>query len=515
MKVEDNITLLNKKAAENIQIIIFFGIFSKILSFINQTLLASRFGSSFKTDAYFIAFAGATLVADLIGEGISNSMVPVLLKIEAKEGKDKKVEYVNNLLHIAIFFSIILIILGWIFSPIIIKILAKGFKGECFNLAVKLMKIGLPATLFIFIRSVFIGFAQSNHAFKAGAKSWLYYNTVYILFLIFYYNYGFTGLMIAGILASTSQLLTIIPTVINMGYKYRRIFNLKDIYLKETFIMLIPIVVALGINKINLVIDKTIASTLATGSISKLKYANDIIQLIFGLFITAVVTVFFPVMSEEYNKGNTESTKETMIKGINLIIVISVPITVILVTLAEPIVKLLFERGAFDQEATYITYQALIYYALGLGSMALVLILTKIHYAMHDAFTPMKYGFMAVFLNLILDIYLSKHMGAKGLALATSISTTALAFLLIKNLNNKTEAIDKRKSVIGIVKLLLAIVVMAIVTLITFKTLTKLLGNNPRENAIKLLGSIIVGLGFYISLCKKSSLCEPFKKQNI
>lgn len=505
---------MSKKATKNAQIIIIFGIFSRILSFVNKTLLASRFGSTFETDAYFIAFTGATLLADIIGEGISNTMVPVLLKIEAKEGKDKKIEYVNNLLHIVILFSIILIIFGWILSPLIIRILARGFEENGLNLAVNLMKIGLFSISFIFIRSVFVGFLQSNHGFKAGAKSKVYYNLVYIIFFIFYYHYGIYGLMVAGIFASASQLLTIVPTSISMGYRYKRVLNLKDIYLKEALIMLAPILIALGMNKINLAIDETIASTLAAGSISELQYANDIIQLIFSIFITAIVTVLFPIISEEYNKENIESSKNVMIQGLNLIIAIVVPATVILITLSEPLVKLLFERGVFDTKSTYVTAQALTYYALGLGGMALVLILTKIHYAIHDAITPMKYGFLNVFLNLFLNLILAKYMGPKGLALATSISTTIIAILLIRHLNIKIPIINSKKSLIKIIKFLLAIIIMASVILITFNSLLGLLKNNSPGNIIEIVVSIIIGLSIYTKLCSKLNICQPLEKLN-
>ena len=177
---------INDKAVKSVWIIIIFGIASKILGFIKETLIASEIGCCFRTDAYFVAFAGATLLAEILGEGISTSMVPVLLKIEAKEGKEKKIDYVNNLLHITILASLILLVLGWFLSPAIINIMAKGFKGEEFYLTVKLMKIGLPIISLIMIRSVFVAYLQSNHGFKAGAKSWIYYNIVYIIYLIFF-----------------------------------------------------------------------------------------------------------------------------------------------------------------------------------------------------------------------------------------------------------------------------------------------------------------------------------------
>lgn len=491
---------INQRVAKSTLIIITFGLVSRLLSFIKEILIASKIGCCFETDAYFIAFIAATLLMEIIGEGISTSMVPVLLKIEAREGKEKKVDYINNLLHLVILFSIVLITLGWFLSPAIIRIFAKGFKRDEFDLAVELTKIGLPVILFIGIRAVFVGFLQSNHGFKAGAKSWIYYNIVYIIFLIYFNKYGTHGLMIAGVLAVASQLLSVIPASKNMGYKYERKLDFKDKYLREAFIMVMPIIIALAINRVNVVVDKTIASTLATGSISELNYADDIIQLILGIFITAIVTVVFPILSEEYHKGNVESLKNIMNYGINLILVITVPAMVVLITLSEPLVKLLFERGEFGPRATYMTSQALIYYALGLGSMALVLILIKVYYAIHDTITPMKYGIIAVVTNLVLDIILSKYMGHKGLALATSISTIIVTVLLINHLKNRLGATDIHRSMKILGKLLIAAAVMAAVVLWTFSTLGKTLTDSMFNNVIGVVTSIVVGVMVYVGM---------------
>ncbi len=274
-------------------------------------------------------------------------MVPVLLKIETKEGKEKKIGYVNNLLHIIMLTSLILMILGWFLSPIIIRIMAKGFRGEEFHLAVKLMRVGLPIISLIMIRSVFVAYLQSNHGFKAGgAKSWVYYNIVYIIYLVLFNQYGTYGLMVAGILASLSQLFSVIPASKNMGYRYEKKLDIKDVYLKEMLIVMLPILLALSINRINIIVDKTVASSLSAGSISWLNYANDIIQLVLGIFVTAIVTVLFPIISQEYHGGeDVESLKNTMKKGMGWILNIIVPATLILVLLSEPIVRLFFQRG--------------------------------------------------------------------------------------------------------------------------------------------------------------------------
>lgn len=423
-----------EKFFETTKMIIMFSIFSRILVLFKETLIANKIDCCYKTDAYFIALAGLTVFTEILGEGISTSMVPVLIKIENKEGKDKKNSYVNNILHIIILLGLMLMGLGWIFSPLLMGLLARGFRQEEVDLAIRLMKMGLPMVLFILVRAVFVAFLQSNHAFRAGARSWVYNNTVYIIYLFFFNQYGIQGLMVAGILASLSQLFSIIPVARDMGYKYSFTINFKNPYIRELGLFLIPIVLALSVNRVNLLIDKSMASNLPKGSVSYLNYADNIIQLILGIFITAIVTVLFPIISENYSRDNWEESQKMMAKGVGIILAITIPATLILSLFSQPLVRLIFEREAFGPGATAITSRILVYYALGLTSSALVLILTKVHYAIYDAKTPTLISLIGVILNLVLNIILSNHMGIGGIALATSISTTVVVGLLLMEL---------------------------------------------------------------------------------
>ncbi len=246
--------------------------------------------------------------------------------------------------------------------------------------------------------------------------------------------------MVAGVLASLSQLFSVIPASINMGYKYEFKLNSKDVYFKEMIVLLIPIIVALSVNRVNLLIDRSMASNLPKGSISYLNYADNIVQLVLGIFITAIVTVLFPIISEEYSRDNGEASGRMMRKGMKIILGIAIPATIILVVFSEPLVKLFFQRGgAFGIKATKITSEVLIYYALGLISRAFVLILTKIHYATYDSITPPTiYAILGgIIINFILNIILSKYMGVAGIALATSISTTVIMLFLLLELKAK------------------------------------------------------------------------------
>lgn len=422
--------------------IIILSIFTRILSFFKDTLIASKIGCCFKADAYFVALAGIIVLAEVVGEGLSTSMVPILMKVETKEGKERKLVYVNNVLNIILILSLILVCLMWQLSPIIMKILARGFSREGLSLSIDLMRLGLPMIIFILIRSVFVAFLQSNHAFKSGAKSWIYNNSVYIIYLLFFNRYGVYGLMVGGILAYLSQLFLVIPASIDLGYKYEFFLDFKNTYLKELIIFLMPIVMSISINRVNVLIDKSIASNLPEGSVSYLNYADKIIQFILGIFITAIVTVLFPRISEEVSRGEWEESRQIMRKGMDIILGITLSATVVLMVFARPLVRILFQRGAFGAQATQVTSDILVYYALGLTGTALVLILTRIYYAIYDSKTPFFYTFAGVGLNFLLNIILSKYMGISGIALATSISATVVAILLLMDLQRKERSIN-------------------------------------------------------------------------
>jgi len=135
----------SKQAAKSVTIIIIFTIASKFLGFIRETLIAAKFGSGTETDTFFIALTAVSLFTSMITGSINTTMIPVLSEVEAKEGKVGKRSHTNNLLNIISLISIVIIALAWILSPNIIKVLAPGFEGKQFKLAVLMMKIGLTA----------------------------------------------------------------------------------------------------------------------------------------------------------------------------------------------------------------------------------------------------------------------------------------------------------------------------------------------------------------------------------
>ena len=492
----------SKQVTKSALIIIVFTLGSKFLGFIREVLIAAKFGSGSKTDTFFVAITATSLITELMKNAISTTFVPVLSEIEYKEGKEGKINHTNNLINTIFFFSIILAILAWFASPLIIKLLAKGFYGDQFRLAVKLNRIGLPKIVFSCIIGALTGYLHSEQRHTSSAAIGFPFNLVYIFFLLFLSTkFDIIGLMVAAVIAVFSQLLIQIPEVKKTGFKYKFIFDFKDEYIKKVLYLSLPIFLGVAINDLNVIVDKTIASSLVSGSISALNYANKLNNLILGVFISAITTVIFPLLSKESNNDNIQGMKKIMAYGVNLILLITIPATVGLIVLAKPIVEVAFQRGEFDATATIMTSQALIFYSIGLVAMALRLLITRVYYSLQDTKTPMINGAISVGLNIILNLILVKFMVHAGLALATSTATTIATILMFYGLKKKIGSLGTLSYIKCGLKAGLASLIMGVVAYVVYHGLYGILGASKLYNLISLLVAVGLAVIVYGVLC--------------
>jgi putative peptidoglycan lipid II flippase len=216
-----------------------------------------------------------------------------------------------------------------------------------------------------------------------------------------------------------------------------------------------------------------------------------------GLFIASIGSVIYPMLSKLSSDNDKQSFQDTIIKSINGIILLVIPISIGAMTLSVPIVKLLFQRGVFDEVATNMTARALTFYSIGLIGFGLRDILGKIFYSLQDTKTPMINGAIAMGLNIVLNLILVKFMGHTGLAFATSISSIICIFLLFKSLKKKIGYFGQDKIVKVTVKSLIAGTLMGIVTLFTYKSLVDLLGFGFVAETVSLFGAIGIGTIVY------------------
>lgn len=492
----------SNKAAKSAIIIVIFTLGSKFLGFLREVLIAAKFGSGMKTDTFFIALSGSSLIGNFLQNAINTTFIPVISEVESEEGKKGKLEHTNNMINVIFSISLIVVVIALLGTPLIIKLLANGFEGEQFDLAVKLTRIGLPMILFSGIIGVMTGYLQSDERFNATAMIGISFNLVYIFFLLFLSSrFGIEGLMIAGVIAIFSQLLIQIPEAKSSGFKYKFIFDLKDQYIRKVLYLSLPVLIGVAINDLNAIVDKTLASSLVSGSISALNYANKLNGLILGVFISAITTVIFPILSKESNSRNISAMKKIMGYGVNLILLITIPATVGLIVLAKPIVEIAFQRGEFDATATIMTSQALIFYSVGLVAMALRLLITRVYYSLQDTKTPMINGAISVGFNIVLNLILVQYMEHAGLALATSMATTIATILMFYGLKKKIGSLGTLSYIKCGLKTGLISVIMGVVAYAVYHGLYGILGVSKLYNLISLLVSVGLAVIVYGVLC--------------
>ena len=394
------------------------------------------------------------------------------------------------------------IVLGYIFSPLTIKILAKGFEGEQFNLAVTLNRIGLPIAMFLGLTHVFTGLLDSDEIFGPSAISGIPYNFIFLTYLILVgKNASIYTLMVVTVIAASTQFLILVPAVRHMGYRYRFRINLRDPYLRKGMFLVLPVLIGSAVQQINIVVDRTLASGLERGSISALTYSSRINDMVIAVFIMAITKVIFPKLSRAFAKEDGGEVSRILGQGINIILIITVPATVGLLLLADPLVYLFFQRGSFNARDTLMTSQALMFYSLGLVGFSLRLMLNKVYYSFQDTRTPMINGVIAVGVNLIFNLILIRWMGHSGLALATSISATVTTILLFISLRKKIGPIGLTRYLISFFKTLAASLIMGLVVYFIYFKLGAMISSAKIIQMGLLVVSVGVGAVVYFILC--------------
>lgn len=427
---------------------------SRILGCIVLILMAKEFGQTKIYDAFVVAFTIPNLFRDILGEGaISAAFVPIFVEYLTKDAK-----YGNNSLSsyfVSITFNILFLILFIItiiciiFSSCIVKIIAPGFaEEEQVRLTINLTKIMLPFLIFVCLAALVSGILNSLNNFFIPAIAPATLNIVMISCLLLFNSNKIsliTILAYAVIIGGLLHLLIQIPFLIKSKvYKYKYYFSLDITHegLKRVGILLLPRLISSAVVQINVVIGRLLASLLPAGSISALYYGHILIYLPISLIGVATATVALPKMAKEVSLSNYDKLKATVIKGLKICVFLTLPAIAGLIAVGLPIIKLLFERDQFTPVASYNTYIAVCFYAVGLLFYTSNRVLISTFFALKDTTTPLIVGIATIFFNFILSILLMDKLKHGGLALATAISSSINTFILLYLLQKKIGKIN-------------------------------------------------------------------------
>jgi putative peptidoglycan lipid II flippase len=470
-------------------------VLSKVLGFLRDVILSFYYGTSTISDAYLISDSIPIIIVSLIGTGIATSYIPMYTKIENEEGVLVSDRFTNNIIGFVLLLCSIILFLSQLFTVELVKLFASGFKGENLQLAVQFTKISILGIYFSCLVYIFTGYLQLKNRFIATSLLGVPYNIVVIISVVLSAGINKIILPIGGVLAEVCKFLLLLPYIVKSGFKYRFTLNVKDRYLKNLMFLSLPVIVGVSVNQINLIVDNTLASRVVVGGISALTYSNRVSQLIQSVFVITIATVLFPAMSKAAAEQNSSALKGYITKSICWINLIVIPASVICFLFSEVIVSILFGRGAFDQHALFLTSGALLCYSIGILGMGLREVLSRAFYSLQDTKTPMVNASIALMLNIILSIILSKTMGVAGIALATSVSAIIGACLLFISLQKKVGKFNGKDLFQAFLKIAFSAVVIGIFIRFIFEVILNQLGES-----FSFILSIGLGIVLYTTL---------------
>jgi len=470
-------------------------VLSKVFGFLRDITLSYFYGASSISDAYIISITISTVLFSLVITGISSGYIPLYKLIENDDGEKSARIFTNNVVNFVIIISTILIVFGLLFSDEIVKIFALGFDEETLKIAVLFTRIGLVGIYFTSLTQLFSGYLQLNGKFAVPAIIGFPFNFIIILSIIISAKTNIIVLAIGGVIAALVQLLFLTPTLYKLKYRYALNVQVRDENIKKMAFLVLPIAMGMSVDHINSMVDKTLASKIVEGGISALTYATRLNDFVIGIFVMSFITVLFPLISKMAANENTNELKKSLSEVLSSVMLLVVPASIGIMVLAEPIIKLLFGRGHFDEQAIYLTSQALFFYSIGMIGYGTREILIRAFYSLQDMKTPMYNASIAVILNIILNIILSAYMGIGGLALATSIAALFSTCLLFLSLRKKIGPLGLSKLGVTMSKVIVASGVMGSIVYLLNEYIWMYL-----DGVIKMGLVIIIGCSIYITI---------------
>lgn len=421
---------------------------SRILGLIRDVVVARYFPVDGATDAFFVAFKIPNLLRRFFAEGaFALAFVPILSEYKEKQSRAALrdlIDYVAGTLGLIL---LLMTSVGMMAAPFLVEIFAPGFSQQAEarpELAADMLRITFPYILFISLAGLVGGILNTFGKFAIPALTPALLNVVMIAFAIWgppYFDEPIMALAWGVFVAGLVQFLFQIPSLARLGLLPR--FKVRRAHegVKRVMRLMIPALFGSSVAQLNLVINTVIASFLAVGSISWLYYSDRFVELPLAIFGVALGTVILPKLSSDHAKADAKQFRSTMDWALRLALLISIPATLGLMLLAEPILAAVMMYGEFKWNDVEMSALSLMTYAFGLPAFILVKVLAPGFYSRQDTKTPVKIGIISIFANMLLNVlivlpwYYSGMLGAHaGLALATALAGYVNAGLLFRTL---------------------------------------------------------------------------------
>lgn len=422
-----------KQTASNASIIGLTAFGGAAVGFVLQLLIAYYFGAASATDAFFMAQSTSELLSKLLlGGSIVSVFIPMFIQTMAQHSKGQAWNLALTIIHgTGLAYAVLLVAIGLFATPFV-RFIAPGFSPATTVLTVQLLRIMVPAFFLLFMVDLGTAILHAVKHFTIPASLRVIAPSVSALAVVaLAKTVGISALAIGVVVGSAIQLFLIVAALRRQGFTYRLSLRWRDPAVKKLLYLVYPFVFSMLATQAAGIVYRVLVSDLAPGSLSALKYAEKITQLLTTVFLTSVAAAIYPLLSEKVAKGGAASLVPALSAAVRLVFFVSLPITIGIMFIRTPLIQLIFEHGSFTAASTRATSIALFYFAIGLFTNGIGALFGYTTLALQKTRAAVAVTILSQVVAMALFWYLTPRLGHAGLALASSLVPIAIAAMYI------------------------------------------------------------------------------------
>jgi putative peptidoglycan lipid II flippase len=494
-----------RRVARNTAFFSFATGLSRLLGLVREVVAAKYFGVTGAMSAFTIAFQVPNLVRALFADSaLQGAFVPVFSELLEKGERKEAFRVASSLFFLILLVLAAVTALFILFAEPLMSIFAPGFDDNpaLKDLTVNLARLMFPIVVLLALSGLVVGMLNSFEHFAVPALAPVAWNLVIIAALV-----GLVPVLpeddeiyayAIGILAGTVvQFLLPLPWLRGRGGRLTFRIDWRDERVRRVLKLMLPVTIALGLINLSLLINSLFGTLVSPEAPAAIDKAFRIYQLPQGLFSIAIATILFPTMSRFAARGAHDDLRRTMGTGVRQICLLLIPSAVLMAVLAEPITRLVYERGAFDAGATDLTSEALLWWSISLPFQGVSLLFSRTFFSLQQPWATTLLAGVNLVVNAAIAAALYGPFEIAGIVLGTVVGTVVMCVAQGWILRRELAGIEGGRLVSSVVRMLVAAALLAALSYLTWDGLDELLGRSLAGQAVSVLGAIAVGSGAY------------------
>jgi putative peptidoglycan lipid II flippase len=487
---------------------------SRVAGLAREVVAAGYYGINGPMSAFTIAFQVPNLVRALFADAaLQPAFVPVFTDLIGKKAYKEAFRLASTLLLLVTMVLGAITGLFVLLAPVVMPIFAPGFEGEILDLTVTLSQILFPILILLGISGVVVGILNSYDRFGAFAISPLFWNLTIILVLVvlepLFHGRDKIYAYAIGILVGTLVQL-LIPTfdLRNTPFRFSLSFDWRHPGVRRVLLLMLPVTLSLGLINFNQLINSFFGSLVSDQGPAAIDKAFRIYQLPQGIFSVAIATVLFPTLARFANRGEIDNLRATMANGMRQILFVLVPAAAAILALSEPMIRLVYQRGAFDPEQTTVVATALFWFAFSLPTNGLYLLQTRTFFSLQQPWKATALAVIDLVVSALAALALYSPFGVGGIVAGTGIGTTAAVVAQAVILRREFGGLELPRLFSTTARITIASAALAGVGWLVWDVLDSALGRGLGGQIVSLGSGLALGGAAYLATARLLRIAE-------